>query len=108
MDNPVTRGCAAILWCVLALGAVGCASASGGDLPPPVVSVARSAQHGVAPSAPPFRTTIAVGNSQSSPRILRTADGTLAHAVPALDGLGLLLLASLLGVAALWMWRGRQ
>ncbi len=31
-----------------------------------------------------------------------------AHAVPTLDGFGLLIMATLLGLAALWYWRRRQ
>lgn len=52
-------------------------------------------------------TRVSVGNSSASPGIDSPADG-VAHAIPTLDGSGLLVLASLLGVAALWMWRRRQ
>lgn len=31
-----------------------------------------------------------------------------AHAIPTLDGFGLFVLATLLGLAVLWFWRRRQ
>jgi len=37
-----------------------------------------------------------------------TANGAIAHAIPTLDGFGLFVLAALLGVAVLWLWRRRQ
>ena len=36
------------------------------------------------------------------------ATAAVVHAVPTLDGLGLFTLATLLGIAALWLWRHRQ
>lgn len=37
-----------------------------------------------------------------------TSAGVIAHAIPTLDGFGLLVLATLLGVAVLWLWSRRQ
>jgi hypothetical protein len=36
------------------------------------------------------------------------ANGTAAHAIPTLNGFGLFVLAALLGLAALWLWRRRE
>lgn len=36
------------------------------------------------------------------------AGAVVAHPVPALDGFGLLIMATLLGLAALWYWRRRE
>lgn len=53
-------------------------------------------------------TTLAVANSQTNTAQAVAPNGTVAHAIPVLDGFGLFVLAALLGVAALWLWRRRQ
>lgn len=57
-------------------------------------------------SGPASATAIAVSNSQSS--TAQVIDGVTVHAIPTLDGFGLLIVALLLGAAALWIWRRQQ
>ena len=51
-------------------------------------------------------TAIAVENSGSS--TAQVIDGVVVHPIPTLDGFGLLVVALLLGAAALWIWRRQQ
>ena len=55
----------------------------------------------------PLATSIQVANSTASMSV-QSADGVVVHPIPALDGFGLLVMAALLGVAALWIWRRQQ
>ena len=52
-------------------------------------------------------TSIHVGNSTATAQV-QIGDNILAHPIPTLDGSGLLVVAGLLGVAALWLWRRQQ
>ena len=106
MQNPAFWGRLGLLWCLFIFATCWCASTkaasphfSGLPAGHPVALVA-------APSAA-VPTTVAVTNSQTRATRETTA-GDIVHAIPTLDGFGLFLLAALLGLAALWVWRRRQ
>ena len=84
-----------------------CASAKADS---PLSSLSPVEQSVALPAAPPnpLPATFVVANSQSGARLATAVEGAVVHAIPALDGFGLLVLAALLGLAVLWLWRRRQ
>jgi len=49
---------------------------------------------------------ISVANTQSI--AVHPKDALIVHAIPTLDGFGLLIMSLLLGAAAFWIWRRQQ
>jgi hypothetical protein len=83
------------------------ASATSSPVPAPTPVFAPSAPPTLAPPASLVATPgIHVANSQST--AVQTVDGITVHAVPTLDGFGLLVVSLLLGFAAFWIWRRQQ
>ena len=104
MQNPAFWARIGFLWCLLVFGACWCASSNAATMQSPALPLPALD----APQA--GRTAIGVDDTQAkaASRSTVAAGGVAAHAIPALDGLGLFTLVTLLAIAALWLWRGRQ
>lgn len=119
MQNPAFWARLGLLWCAFIFIACWCASAKAATPEDPGAGVVRGGFATVAVTAAPAgwatappgsrdRTLFAVANSRSSHAAPVASGDITAHAIPALNGFGLFVLATLLGVAALWLWRRRQ
>lgn len=104
MRNPAFWARSGLLWCLFILAA---GWYTGANALPTDPSGPATNHEATASAAQPVTvtTTLSVANSHVS---ALGKDGALVHAIPTLDGFGLFIVAALLGVAALWLWRRRQ
>ena len=110
MGNPAFWGRLGLVWCLLVFGACSCANDAVGQTTAATTPADAAQARSKAARADASRasTRLTVSNS-AAPEPSRTKSGeTVVHAMPTLDGSGLFVLATLLGVCALWMWRRRQ
>jgi hypothetical protein len=107
MQNPAFWARLGLLWCLFIFAACWCAGAKAS--PPGFSGIpAMDSRAILVAPADPVRTTIAVTNSPDNSMRAVTTNGAIVHPIPTLDGFGLFILAGLLGVAALWLWRRRE
>jgi hypothetical protein len=107
MRNPAFWARSGLLCCLFTFAAVWCA---GANALTPAFSSPATNHEAIASAAQPaaVTTTLSVANSQAKAASAVGKDGAVVHAIPTLDGFGLFIVAALLGVAALWLWRRRQ
>jgi hypothetical protein len=107
MRNPAFWARSGLLWCLFILATGWCA---GANALTPAISGPATKHEAMASAAQPVTatTTLSVANSQANIVSAVGKDGAIVHAIPTLDGFGLFIVAGLLGVAALWLWRRRQ
>ena len=112
MRNPALWAKTGVLFCLAMCTFCWCATgamAAGPIVPAQPVGTTEqaAASSGNAGAIDEVDTRISVRNSGARDTVDAPGHGVV-HAIPTLNGFGLLVLASLLGVAALWMWRRRQ
>ena len=107
MQNPTVRTRSGLLWNLISLVAGWCAATTATAT---AISANSAGDSFVVVAAQPSAqlTSIGVANSQSAAPYTATIEGAVVHAIPTLDGFGLFVLAALLGLAVLWLWRRRE
>ncbi len=106
MQNPAFWGRFGLLWLLFIFNACWCASSNAADAKSDRGSGARSVV-AVTSVAETSATALTVANSRSKSTRVAPAAASEPHAMPALNGFSLLILAASLGLAALWIWRKR-
>ncbi len=110
MGNPAFWGRLGLAWCLFIFGACWCASDAIGRVAdaPAGVDAAETRSKTSSVQVPRVAPRLAVDNRTAAATSRADPATPAVRSIPTLNGFGLFIVATLLGVGALWMWRRRQ